>query len=90
MLTKLPQLVFIPGTPEIPHSDAWDECRQPPPGGGGNPGDGGYDGGGWRVVCTPVSIFLGWDYGPATSWNPGPFPKAIYQSYQVCRTEWVS
>lgn len=83
MLTKGALLTFVPGTPEIPFRPAETVCTTPPPSGGGQ-----TPVGEWVTVCDTINVLLGWDYGPATWDNPGPFPKAVYTSAVVCRTVW--
>lgn len=82
MLTKPSLRTYVPGTPEVPYVPARTVCTPVgPPGGGG----GGY----WDMECTVSSIFFGWDNGPATWDNPGPFPQPIFLHVSTCRSVWV-
>lgn len=86
MLLKVPLYIFVPGVPEVPGVPAHEECpADPPPGYVPPPTGTGY----WETRCETVSVFIGWDYGPPSFDNPGPFPRAIYSFAQVCRSVWV-
>lgn len=80
MLTKLPTQVFVPGSPAVAARPAQTVCVPV----AGQPQ--GY----WRRVCSAVQLFVGWNNGPASFDNPGPFPKPVYiDGGVVCRSEWV-
>ena len=81
MLTKQADRVFVPGTPGQPALPQRQVCTSTPaPPAGGS----------WQTVCTTTQLFVGWDNGPATFDNPGPFPKPVYiNTGVVCRTQWV-
>ena len=79
MLTKLPARTFVPGTPGNPGRPEQTVCT---------PASGGATGS-WVTKCTTINVFIGWNNGPATWDNPGPFPKAVYIPQTTCRTEWV-
>lgn len=81
MLTKLAEAVFVPGVtgqPALPQRVVCTSAPSQPAGGS------------WQTVCTATQIFVGWNNGPATFDNPGPFPKPVYvDTGIVCRTQWV-
>ncbi len=83
MLTKPPATVLHFGQPYIAPRAAREVCPpappEPPP---NRPGR-------WVTECTTVTVLIGWDNGPASPGNPGPFPKPIYISGgQTCRRVW--
>lgn len=86
MLLKVPRQEFVPGTPEIPAVPEQTICPpEPPPGYIPPPTGNGH----WETQCTTIQMLLGWDYGPASHDNPGPFPKPIYGYALTCRSVWV-
>lgn len=85
MLKKLAVALFYPGVAEIPYRPEETVCDPEPPGDlePDVPGN-------WVLVCEASSVFVGYDYGPPTFDNPGPFPIAIYMPGPVvCRNVWV-
>lgn len=84
MLRKAPATEVIPGTPAVSYRPEQTVCVPATP-----PSPGGSPDGEWRLVCTTIALLVGWDEGPASFGNPGPFPKPIYSNELVCRSEWV-
>lgn len=83
MLTKPPATNIVMGQPYIPPRAAREVCPpappEPPP---HRPGQ-------WVTECTTTTVLVGWDNGPASPGNPGPFPKPIYITGGVtCRRVW--
>lgn len=81
MLTKRPEQQYVPGRAAVPARPAQTICTPAP----STPASGT-----WLVKCEVASVFIGWDNGPATFDNPGPFPKPVFLTGQpVCRSVWL-
>lgn len=83
MLTKPANVTYNMGQAYIPPRAEREVCPpappEPPP----------HRPGRWVTECTTVTVLIGWDYGPATWNNPGPFPKPVYiNGGQTCRRVW--
>lgn len=84
MLTKPARTVVHAGQSFAPPREAREVCPPPRPD-GPSPNRPGR----WVTECTTVTLLVGWDNGPASPTNPGPFPKPIYVSGgTTCRRVW--
>ena len=84
MLTKSFEATYVPAVPSRPPRAEEKVCPPAPPGDFVPPGTPGQ----WVTICTTPTVLVGYDNGPATSWNPGPFPKPIYVTgVPTCRRE---
>lgn len=83
MLTKLPRRTYRPAVPGQPYLPARTVCTP-----GAPPGPPPQPGGSWVTVCTNVQLLIGWNNGPASWNNPGPFPQPVYVNAMTCRSVW--